>query len=94
MKRWIHSSSLLSQFSGEQIEYVKDCLDDMSEAIDDMTAAGYTEDEQTNVISEIRSDWLLGAKEDDLLTEVEFDELLDLLSLSMKVHKYLEIRER
>lgn len=94
MKRWIHASTSdtlkniqeakkeLQSYTDEQIQYVKDCQDEISKAISDNYAR---EDEGLDPVgpklSEIKRDYMVGAIEDDLMTEEEFEDIFDLLDV-------------
>lgn len=94
MKRWIHAASLpqqikritdaknsLAQYSPEKVEYVRKCQDELTKAISD---SYFREDDDRPVgpiLSEIKRDYLVGAIEDDLMTEEEFEDILSLLDI-------------
>lgn len=94
MKRWIHAASIpdqikkirdaqkeLNKFDTEKVQYVKECHDEMTSEISD---SYQREDDDRPIgptLSEIKRDYLIGAIEDDLMTEEEFDEILDLLDV-------------
>ena len=95
MKRWIHANTIsetakkisdarkeLEKYSDEQIKYVQECQDELASAISENYAR---EDEGLDPVgpnlSEIKRDYMVGAIEDDLMTEEEFDEILDLLDI-------------
>ena len=80
----------LANYDQEKIDYVRRCQDDMMQAISD----SYVEDESGDLyqepigpkLSEIKRDYLVGAIEDDLMTEEEFEDiynLLDVVALEM-----------
>ena len=93
MKRWIHSNksaSLVSSankqlalYDAEKVDYVQECYDEVVKAISD----SFVEDEDGyldqvpvgSTISEIKRDYLVGALEDDLMTEEEFNTIYDLI---------------
>lgn len=69
----------LDNYSPEQVEYVQECQDEISKAI-----SKYYELEDESVgprLSEIKRDYLVGAIEDDLMTEEEFDDIFALLDV-------------
>ena len=67
----------LKKYTREQIRYVKDCYAEVLRAIADY----YSEDKEVEGIniSTIKTDYLVGAVEDDLMTEDEFNYIYDLL---------------
>ena len=100
MKRWIHAATLvdqlkkinnakraLQQYDKEKVDYVRECQDEITRAISD----SYTEEGDFDrplgpKLSEIKRDYLVGAIEDDLMTEDEFEdifELIDIISLEL-----------
>lgn len=99
MKRWIHAASIpqqvkkiadarnaLKQYDAEKVAYVQKCLDELTKAISD----SYDREEDDRpvgpILSGIKSDYLVGAIEDDLMTEDEFEDifaLLDVISLEL-----------
>ena len=103
MKRWIHASTkdtirriseakrALGQYTDEQIQYVKECQDELASAISDsyFDENGEFADEDRPIgsqLSEIKRDYMVGAIEDDLMTEEEFEDimaLLDVVSLEL-----------
>lgn len=86
MKRWIHASNewamyrlakdTLKKYSDEQIDYVRECYDEVLEDIsnhytwDDMD--GDAPQIHTN---SIKTDYLIGAIEDDLMEEEDFEDI-------------------
>lgn len=94
MKRLIRSSTIseivknissakkaLSSYSNEQIEYVKECRDEMSKEISKYYTEEDTDRHVGSKLSEIKRDYLVGAIEDELMTETEFDDIFDLLDV-------------
>lgn len=96
MKRYVHAKTInetvqniaqakrdLAKYSDEQIEYVKECQDEIGREI----ARFYAEEEELGDhvreigISAIKTDYLMGAIEDELMTEEEFEEIFDLLDV-------------
>lgn len=94
MKRYIRSSETpvsvanriaqakreLTKFPQECVDYVRECQDEIAKVISDY----YTEEEERPVgpeISQIKKDYMLGAIEDDMMTEEDFDEIFDLLDI-------------
>lgn len=75
----------LMKYDKEKVDYVRQCQDDIMQAISD----SYREDESGDLyeepvgpkLSEIKRDYLVGAIEDDLMTEEEFDEIFDALDV-------------
>lgn len=92
MKRWIHTQSqkikvpteVLHTYSEEQIDFVIDCYEDILSDIADQYTFGHAIDEESARanVSEIKSDYLMCALEDELLTEEEFNIILDALESS------------
>lgn len=94
MKRWIHASISdqarkiqkakddLMKYDKEKVDYVRECQDEIMKAISDR----YTEDEDLDYptgekLSDIKRDYLVGAIEDDLMTEDEFEDIFALLDI-------------
>lgn len=96
MKRWIHANSIsdqiakiqkskqaLSDYDKEKVDYVKECQNRITKAISDY----YTEKKDEydyNLgaeLSEIKRDYMLGAIEDDLMTEEEFEDIMALMDV-------------
>lgn len=81
----------LAQYDQEKVDYVRDCQEDIMEEIN----AQYFDEDYNLVdedrpvgpkLSEIKRDYLVGALEDDLMTEEEFEDiynLLDVVALEM-----------
>lgn len=92
MKRWIHAASIpqqvkkitdakkaLAQYAPEKVAYVRECQDEITKAISE---SYFREDDDYPVgskLSEIKRDYLVGAIEDELMTEEEFEDILDLI---------------
>ena len=86
MKRWIHAQTAgqarrkLNSYDKEKVDYVQKCYDDVLAAISDMYSVDDYDERVADVnIGAIKTDWLIGAIEDDLMTEEEFNEIYDLL---------------
>jgi len=90
MKKWIHASSqqtmihninvakkALEHYTDEQVAYVKECQDEIGRDLADH----YSEEDHITAISEIKRDYLVGAIEDDLMTEDEFNDIFALLDI-------------
>lgn len=75
----------LAQYDEEKVAYVRECQDEIMQAISD----SYQEDEYGDLyqepvgskLSEIKRDYLLGAIEDDMMTEEEFEAIFDALDI-------------
>ena len=76
----------LKKYTREQISYVKDCYAEVLRAIADY----YSEDKEVEDIniSTIKTDYLVGAIEGDLMTEDEFNYIYDLLETIGKEDAY------
>ena len=94
MKRWVHAASIpqqvkkiadakkaLAAYAPEKVAYVKECQDELTRAISD----SYDREEDDRpvgpILSEIKRDYLVGAIEDDLMTEEEFEDILALVDV-------------
>lgn len=89
MKRYIRTTSairqqianakeVIKQYSPEQVELVRECVDEENRALSDyyVDESSYDDDYSVgSTISEIKRDYASQAYEDDLLTPEEFDEL-------------------
>lgn len=75
----------LAQYDEEKVAYVRECQDEIMQAISD----SYREDESGDLyqepvgskLSEIKRDYLVGAIEDDMMTEEEFEAIFDALDI-------------
>ena len=69
----------LNRYEPEKVEYVQQCMQDIMEEINNY----YAEDQEVENInlSAIKTDWMLGAIEDDLMTEEEFEDIFNLLDI-------------
>lgn len=75
----------LAQYDEEKVAYVRECQDEIMQAISD----SYREDESGDLyqepvgpkLSEIKRDYLVGAIEDDLMTEEEFEDIFDAIDI-------------
>lgn len=67
----------LKEYDSAKVDYVRECRDEMSKAVSDYLM----EDDTVSDInlSAIKTDYLLGAIEDELMSEEEFDAIFDLL---------------
>lgn len=69
----------LKKFDKEKVQYVKDCYAEVLRAIADY----YEQDDEYDItpvnVDTIKTDYLIGAIEDDLMTEDEFNYIYDLL---------------
>lgn len=99
MKRWVHAvttvprrpdvskaNAILSKYTDEQIELVRECTDDIKAEISRSYEIDYGIDNddpklRAAGISAITEDWLEQALEDDLLTEDEFYDILNALEI-------------
>lgn len=94
MKRWIHAATIsdqvkkirqaqnaLTKFDPKKVEYVKECQDEIAKAISDSYVDEDVDHPIGPMLSEIKRDYLVGAIEDDFMTEEEFDEIFDLLDI-------------
>lgn len=89
MKRYIHTSAdynhlhsykeaeaILDNYSKEQVDYVRNCYNDVLDEISKLYEENEKDDDFIGVsISGIKTDWLIGAIEDDLMEEEEFEEI-------------------
>lgn len=71
----------LAQYSKEKVDYVRKCQEDLTKAISDYYTEGKDEQDYNigSELSQIKRDWLIGAIEDDLMTEEEFEDILALI---------------
>lgn len=83
-ERLAEARRILNKYDREQIEYVEECQNEIAKEI----SRHYTEEEQLDnddvigvSLSLIKTDYLIGAIEDDLMTEEEFDEIFDALDI-------------
>lgn len=68
----------LTQYDPKQVKYVRECMDDIYRDIN--TYYENEDDDSTGInTSSIKTDYLIGALEGDLMTEDEFNEIFDLL---------------
>ena len=75
----------LAQYDEEKVAYVRECQDEIMQAISD----SYREDEYVDLyqepvgskLSEIKRDYLVGAIEDGMMTEEEFEAIFDALDI-------------
>lgn len=94
MKKWIHAASIpdqvkkireaqnaLNKYDKEKVDYVRQCRDDIVEAISEKYQHEDGDYPVGPKLSEIKRDYLVGAIEDDLMTEDEFEDILDLLDI-------------
>lgn len=86
MKRWIHASNewvkyrsaedTLKKYSDEQVDYVRKCYDDVLKDISDYYTSEIDDPEVAKInTSAIKTDWLIGAIEDDLMEEEDFEDI-------------------
>lgn len=71
----------LMKYGKEKVDYVRDCQDEIAKVISDYYAGDDDADYTGPKLSEIQRDYLLGAIEDDLMTEEEFEDIFDLLDI-------------
>ena len=69
----------LANYDTEKINYVKQCMKDMGDEISRCYQEG--SEECTPQLSSIKRDYLIGAIENDLMTEEEFEDIFDLLDI-------------
>lgn len=97
MKRWVHASidesarkiarakRELAEYDPEKVDFVKRCQDDISREISRYYAEEDEYDQDESVIgvslSAIKTDWMMEAIEEDLMTEEEFEEIFDLIDI-------------
>lgn len=94
MKRWIHAASIpqqvkkitdaknaLKKYDPEKVAYVKECQDELTKAISDSYEREEDDRPVGPILSEIKRDYLVGAIEDDLMTEEEFEDILALMDI-------------
>ena len=75
----------LAQYDQSKVDYVRECQNEIMKAISD----SYIEDESGDIyqepvgpkLSEIKRDYLVGAIEDDMMTEEEFEAIFDALDI-------------
>lgn len=92
MKRWIHAASIpqqvkkitdakkaLAQYDPKKVAYVRECQDEITKAISDSYQREEDDRPVGPILSEIKRDYLVGAIEDDLMTEEEFEDILALI---------------
>lgn len=99
MKRYIRSENTISemahkiheakdalaQYDEEQVEYVRECQQEIARVISDH----YLDDDQETDhswpvgprVSQIKEDYLLGAITEGLMSEEEFEDIFDLLDI-------------
>jgi hypothetical protein len=76
----------LAKYDKEKVDYVKRCQDDIMDAISDSyfdENGEYLEENRPigSTLSEIKRDYMVVAIEDDLMTEEEFEDILDLIDI-------------
>lgn len=96
MKRWVHSATDwrtanvtqaqkdLMNYSEEQVNFVRECQDAIVQELSDSffdEDDRFAEENRTANISSIKNDYIEQALEDDLMTEEEFNDILDLLDI-------------
>lgn len=94
MKRWVRPNSAynqiskinsakreLEQYDSAKVDYVKECIDEITKAISDSYQREDDDRPVGPILSEIKRDYLVGAIEDDLMTEEEFEDIYDLLDI-------------
>lgn len=94
MKRWIHAASIpqqikkirdaqdaLNKYAPEKVAYVRECQDELIKAISDSYQREEDDRPVGPILSEIKRDYLVGAIEDDLMTEEEFEDILALMDI-------------
>lgn len=98
MKRWIHAATCdtidkvrkaresLRNYSPEQVNYVKDCQKEISNVISNDYIYNFDGDNSEvgigSTISDIKTDYLLGAIDSGLMTEREFEDIFALLDVT------------
>lgn len=85
MKRWIHASNewakyrlaqdTLKKYSDEQIDYVRECYDEVLQDISNHYTWDADGDARTVQTDSIKTDYLIGAIEDDLMEEEDFEDI-------------------
>lgn len=77
------AKSELAKYSQEQIEYVKDCRAEVKRIISDHY---YADDQETDPswpvgpsVQQVVADWELGAINEGIMSEAEFDDIYNLL---------------
>lgn len=71
----------LIKYDKEKVDYVRECQDEITKVISDYYAGDDDVDYTGPKLSEIKRDYLVGAIEDDLMTEEEFEDIFDLLDI-------------
>lgn len=73
----------LGKYSAEKVDYVKECYDEIGSLYSDYYLADNEEDESriSREINYCKKDYLVGAIEDNLMTEDEFNDIYQLLDI-------------
>ena len=71
----------LKKFTPEQVEYVRNYIDDLLSERMRYEDGDISESLLDISISTIKTDYLIGATEDDLMTEADFDRIVELLAI-------------
>ena len=71
----------LAKYDKEKVDYVRECQEELTKAISDYYTEGKDEQDYNigSELSEIKRDYMVGAIEDDLMTEDEFEDILALM---------------
>ena len=91
MKRWIHAKEdvnsnhwakirlaqdTLKKYTDEQVDYVRKCYDDVLRDISDYYTNEIDDPDVARInTNAIKTDWLIGAIEDDLMEEEDFEDI-------------------
>ena len=83
LKRINDAKRELATYPAENVEYVKQCRDEILKAISDQYVDELENDKEVRNINlnAIKTDYMLGAIEDDMMTEEEFEKIYDLLDV-------------
>ena len=89
MKRYIYANAsnraeacrILNKYSDEQIAFVQRCDDDLKAEISKQFVEDWDPEVSAINLNAVKTDWMLGAIEDNLLTEEEFEEILSALDI-------------
>jgi len=73
---------ILKTFDPEKVRYVQKCMDDINREYSRLAGPELSDDELELLnVQAIKTDWLIGAIEDDLMTEDEFEEIFSWLEV-------------
>jgi len=77
----VNAREILKKYTPDQIALVQKCNDDLNAEISKQFAEDWDPEVGAVNLNSIKTDWLIEAIEDDLLTEEEFEELLSAIDV-------------